>query len=141
MSGYEELVAQADQHQRRGDFKEASIAYGRALTLGGDRDSYCRQMRGACSRRVAEQRLQKAAEDPSSRQRFLDQAARWLAKAEAYLESSLEDAPPAQRGHIRLEQARNEETIAQFLRMYGADPHRRLSVAEHYRAEAAALLA
>jgi hypothetical protein len=137
---YDELIAGADEHHRRGEFKEASIAYGRALSVGGPRDSYCRQQRGISSRMVAEQRLGRAVEQPGSRQPYLDQAARWLSKAEAYLDSALEDAPPEQRGHIRLEQARTEETVAEFLLLCGGDPGRRLAAARTYREEGQALL-
>lgn len=137
---YDELIAGADEHYRRGEFKEASIGYGRALTMGGSRDSYCRQQRGTSSRAVAEQRLQRAVDQPGSRQPYLDQAARWLSKSEAYLDSALEDALPEQRGRIRLEQARTEETVAQFLLLCGGDPGRRLAAARTYREEAQALL-
>ncbi|MGQ0520856.1 MAG: hypothetical protein ACT4PX_06880 [Actinomycetota bacterium] len=138
---YEQLIAGADEHYLRSEFKEASIAYGRALTVGGPRDWYCRQQRGISSRMVAGQRLGKAVEQPASRQAYLDQAARWLAKAEAYLDSALEEAPPGQRGHIRLEQARTEETVAEFLLLCGGDPGRRLAAARAYRREGQALLA
>lgn len=137
---YDKLIVAGDEHYGRSEYKEASLEYGRALTIGGPRDSYCRQMRGISSRLVAEQRLGRAKDDPGSRQPFLDQAARWLAKSEAYLESALEEAPAEQRGHIRLEQARTEETVAEFLRLCGGDPGRRLAVARSYREEGQALL-
>ena len=140
MNGYEQLIAAADEHRREGRFKEASIEYGRALTVGGPRDSYCRHLRGVCSRLVAEQRLDKASGNPSDQRRYLDQAARWLAKSEAYLESSLEEATPEQRARIRLDQAHTEESVARFLRLCGGNPERRLSCAREYREEAAALL-
>lgn len=140
MPAYEDVISRADDHQGRGRFKEASIEYGRALVLGGDRDSYCRQMRGLSSRLVAEQRLDKAGDEPELRQRFIEQAARWLSKSEAYLDSALEEATEEQRGHIRLEQARLEESVARFLVMCGADPERRLSAARDYREEGRALL-
>lgn len=140
MLAYENVISKADDNYQQGRFKEASIEYGKALTVGGGRDSYCRQMRGLCSRLVAEQRLKRAEEEPALRQKFIEQAARWLSKAEAYLDSSLEDAAQEQRGRIRLEQARLEETVARFLVMCGADPERRLAAARDYREEGLALL-
>ena len=140
MSDYEDLIRTGDDEHRRGLFKEASISYGKALALGGPSDWYCRRMRGMCSRVVAEQRLQKAEEQPDSWQKFIEQAARWLSKSEAYLDSALEEAPEPERGHIRLEQSATEETMARFLVMCGGDPERRLSVARQYREEALALL-
>jgi hypothetical protein len=135
VSGYEDLIAaaEADYHENR--FKEAHINYGRALSAGGDCDYYCRRMRGVCSRLVGEQRLEKAAEQPEEFVLFLNQAAKWLAKSEANLDSALEHAPESERGAIRLEQARTEETIARFMRLSGGDPERRLSAARSHRAE------
>lgn len=141
MTSYDELVATADDLYRRGEWKEASIAYGRALTAGGPRDGYCRRRRGASARRVAEQRLDMAAADPEGGRPFLDQAARWLSKAEAYLDSALEEASTSQQVEIRMEQAHAEETVARFLRLCGGDPQRRLSVAQEYRRQAETLLA
>jgi hypothetical protein len=141
VNGYDDLVAAADDLYRRGEWKEASIAYGRALTVGGPRDGYCRRLRGASARRVAEQRLDKAGADPEGGKPFLDQAARWLSKAEAYLDSALEEASTAQQVEIRMEQAEAEETVARFLQLCGADPERRLSVAREHRRMAASLLA
>ena len=139
MGTYEELIAQADEERTAGQFKEASIDYGRALTLGGPRDQYCRHMRGACARRVGEQRLDKAEEHSAQRQSFLDQAARWLTKAEANLDSALEEAPDEVRAEILLEQATTEEALARFLVMCGADPERRLAEARRHREESSAL--
>lgn len=139
VSAYEDLLARADAARAAGDFKEASIDYGRALALGGPRDRYCRHMRGVCSRRVGAQRLRKAEEQPDKRTSFLDQAARWLTKSEANLESALEGADDAERAEIRLEQARTEETLARYLQMSGGDPARRLAVARRHREEAGVL--
>ncbi|MGI9023291.1 MAG: hypothetical protein ACR2HV_08700 [Acidimicrobiales bacterium] len=129
MSAYEDLIAAADSDFSRDQFKSAHITYGEALAEGGDRDGYCRQMRGICSRRVGEQRLQKAIDNPDQREAFLNQAAKWLAKSEANLESALEEAPEHERCPIREEQARTEETIARFVEMSGGDPERRLAAA------------
>ena len=141
MSTYDDLIAQADDERGEGLFKEASITYGRALALGGPRDRYCRHQRGACARRVGEQRLQKADDEPQLRKNFLDQAARWLTKAEANLDSALEGASEDEQAEVRLEQALNEEALARFLTMNSADPARRLSDAGRHRDEARALSA
>lgn len=140
VSSYEELIEAGDRERDEGLFKEASISYGKALAMGGRRDWYCRHMRGSCSRLVAEQRLQKAIDEPDAWKKFIEQAARWLSKAEAYLDSALEEAPERERGHIRLDQARTEETVARFLTMCGGDPRRRLSEARRHHEEALALL-
>ncbi len=132
MTRSEELIALADDDYCHSRFKDAHIKYGRAFD-GGARDNYCRRMRGMCSRRVAEERLRKAEEQPAQRQSFLQQAARWLAKAEANLDSALEDADDEEQALIRLEQARTEEAIAQFMEMSGSDPARRLALARSYR--------
>ncbi len=132
MTEPEQLIALADDDYCHSRFKEAHIKYGQALD-GGSRDNYCRQMRGMCSRRVAEERLRKAEAQPDRRQAFLQQAARWLAKAEANLESALEDAGDEERVAIRVEQARTEEAIARFMEMCGKDPGRRLALARSYR--------
>lgn len=137
----EDFLAVADDDYRQQRFKEAHIGYGRALSRGTPRQQYCRQMRGACSRRIAEQRLAKAIADAGSRRQFLVQAARWLAKAEANLDSALEGADEAQQGHIRLEQALNEELMAEFMTLSGGDPTRRLALAEEFRQEGAYLRA
>lgn len=137
----EDFLAAADNDYRERRYKEAHIGYGRALSRGTPREQYCRQMRGTCSRRVAEQRLAMAAADAGTRQQFLLQAARWLAKAEANLDSALEDADEAQQGHIRLEQALNEELMAEFVTLSGGDPSRRLALAETFRQEGAHLRA
>lgn len=134
MTGSEDLIAMADDDYCHSRFKEAHIKYGRAFD-GGARDNYCRQMRGMCSRRVAEDRLRKADEHPERRQAFLEQAARWLSKAEANLDAALEGADADGRATIRLEQARTEEAIARFMTMAGGDPGRRLAAARAYRAE------
>ena len=133
MTGSEDLIAMADDDYCHSRFKEAHIKYGRAF--GGARDSYCRQMRGMCSRRVAEERLRRAEEHPDRRQAFLEQAARWLSKAEANLDAALEDADADGRAAIRSEQARTEEAVARFMTMTGGDPGRRLAAARAYRAE------
>lgn len=141
MSTYDELIADADQDYAQGRHKEAHIKYGQAVSSGTSRNDYCRQMRGICSRHVAEQRMQLAEENPGMRQIYLDQAARWLAKSEANLNSAFDESPALQLGHIRLEQARTEETIARFMEMCGGNPGRRLSVASTYREEGLEMLA
>ncbi|MGH9263936.1 MAG: hypothetical protein ACRD1D_04530 [Acidimicrobiales bacterium] len=141
MSTYDELIAEADEDYAQGRYKEAHIRYGHAVSSGTSRNDYCRQMRGICSRHVAEQRMQLAEENPSMRQTYLDQAARWLAKSEANLNSAFDESAEFQLGHIRLEQARTEETIARFMEMCGGDPGRRLSVASTYREEGLEMLA
>jgi hypothetical protein len=139
-STYHELIDAADAAYRQGQFKEAHVTYGNAVATGGPRDDYCRHMRGICSRRVAEQRLQKAVEQPEERRPYLNQAARWLAKSEANLDSAFYESPGAQRGHIRLEQAQTEELMARFVEMAGGNPERRLEAARRYRAEGLELL-
>lgn len=134
MTGSHDLIALADDDYCHSRFKEAHIKYGQAFD-DGPRDNYCRQMRGMCSRRVAEERLLKAEEQPARRQAFLQQAARWLAKAEANLDSALEEAGPDGRAAIRQEQARTEDAIARFMEMSGKDPGRRLALARSYRVE------
>ena len=71
---------------------------------------------------------------------YLDQAARWLAKSEANLNSAFDESPESDLGNIRLEQARTEEAIARFMEMCGGNPERRLSVARTYREEGLELL-
>lgn len=137
---YQDLIAAADADYRQGRFKEAHIVYGNAVACGGGRDDYCRHMRGICSRRVAEQRLQKAVEQPDEQRPYLNQAARWLAKSEANLDSAFHESPGAQRGHIRLEQAQTEELMARFVEMSGGNPARRLEAAQRYREEGLELL-
>ena len=137
---YQDLIEAADEEYRQGRFKEAHIKYGQAVAAGGDRDDYCRHMRGICSRHVAAQRLQKAVEQPEERRPFLNQAARWLAKAEANLDSAFHESPEVHRGQIRLEQAQTEELMARFVEMSGGDPQRRLEAARRYRAEGLELL-
>jgi len=138
---YDELIAEADQHYTQGDFKNAHIKYGQAVSVGSDRNHYCRQMRGICARLVAEERMQLAEDRPDARQEFLDQAARWLAKSEANLNSAFDESPELQLGHIRLEQARTEDAIARFMEMSGGNPSRRLSAARSYREEGFEMLA
>ena len=138
---YDQLIAAADQHYAGGRYKEAHIAYGQAISVGSARNHYCRQMRGICSRHVAEERMQKAADRPEQRQDYLDQAARWLAKSEANLDSAFDESPDLQLGHIRLEQARTEEAIARFMEMSGGNPERRLSAARTFHEESVELLA
>ena len=111
------------------------------MSTGTDRNHYCRQMRGICSRLVAEQRLQRAIDEPESRQAFLNQAARWLAKSEANLNSAFDESPEPELGNIRLEQAKTEEAMARFMQMCGGNPQRRLSAAAIYRQEGLELLA
>lgn len=141
MTEYDALIEEADQEYAKGRFKEAHIKYGQAVSVGTHRNHYLRHMRGICSRLVAEQRMQEAAEDPDLRQTFLDQAANWLAKSEANLNSAFDESPEPELGHIRLDQARTEETIARFMEMSGGNPSRRLSAAEVYREEGLELLA
>ena len=140
MNEYDALIAEADADYAAGGFKQAHITYGRAVSIGHDRNAYCRHMRGICSRLVAGQRMQRAEEDPDLRQNYLDQAAKWLAKSEANLSSAYEESPESERGRIRLDQAETEEAIARFMKMAGGNPSRRLSAAETYREEAEALL-
>jgi len=137
---YQDLIGCADEHYRLGRFKEAHICYGNAVATGGDRDDYCRHMRGICSRRVAEQRLREAVDRPEERRPFLNQAARWLAKSEANLDSAFYESPVSQRGHIRLEQALTEELMARFIEMSNGNPARRLEAARRYRQEGLELL-
>jgi hypothetical protein len=141
VTSYDELIAQADEDYAHGDYKQAHITYGQAVAMGSARNDYCRQMRGICSRLVAEGRMQKAIDHPEKRQEYLDQAARWLAKSEANLNSAFDESPDLQLGHIRLEQAKTEETIARFMEMSGGNPSRRLSAARTYREEGFELLA
>lgn len=140
MSEAEDFVAVADHEFEEGLFKEAHIHYGKALSYGTTCENYCRQMRGMSSRRIAAQRLRKARQNPSMRGAYLVQAARWLAKAEANLESATEEADTLQRGHLRMEQALTEDLMAVFMTMSGGNPARRLAEAERFRQEAAELL-
>ena len=82
-----------------------------------------------------------ALDHPDKRQDYLDQAARWLAKSEANLDSAFDESPELQLGHIRLEQARTEEAIARFMEMSGGNPARRLSAARTFHEESLELLA
>ncbi len=141
VTSYDELIEQADRDYAAGRFKEAHITYGRAVSIGSDRNHYCRHMRGICSRLVAEQRMQRAVDEPDLRQSFLEQAARWLAKSEANLNSAFDESPESELGNIRLEQAKTEEAIARFMDMSGGNPQRRLSTARTYRQEGLELLA
>ena len=141
MTAYEALIAEADQDQAQGHWKEAHIKYGQAVSMGRSRNDYCRRMRGICSRRVAEERMELAETNPDRRQEYLDQGARWLAKSEANLNSAYDESPAAELGHIRIEQAKTEELIARFMEMSGGDPTRRLSTAKAYREEGDELLA
>ena len=141
MTSYDELIATADQDFAQGRCKEAHIKYGQAISVGSARNHYCRQMRGICSRHVAEERMQLAVDNPDMRQPYLDQAARWLAKSEANLDSAFDESPELQLGHIRLEQARTEEAIARFMEMSGGNPERRLSAARTFHEESIELLA
>ncbi|MGI8685377.1 MAG: hypothetical protein ACR2MO_09870 [Acidimicrobiales bacterium] len=136
MTEAEEFLVTADEKFRQGSFKDAHIDYGRALSRGTLREGYCRRMRGMCSRRVAELRLQKARDNPDKLDAFLIQSARWLAKAEANLESALEEANPEQQRVLREEQAVTEDLMAEFMRLSGGNPARRLSEAARYRREA-----
>lgn len=141
MPSYDDMIAEADQLYAQGRYKQAHIRYGEAVAAGRARNHYCRQMRGICSRVVAEERMQLADDHPEQRQEYLDQAARWLAKSEANLDSAFDESPELQLGHIRLEQARTEDAIARFMEMSGGNPARRLSVARAYRDEGFELLA
>lgn len=136
----DDIIEAAEREFEKGLFKEAHINFGKALSLGTSRENYCRQMRGMCSRRVAEQRLQKARDNPAARDAYILQSARWLAKAEANLESALEEADLRQQGELRMEQARTEDAMAEFMVMTGGNPARRLAEADRYRREAARLL-
>ena len=138
---YEELIVAADEHYAQGRYKDAHIAFGQAISAGSARNHYCRQMRGICSRFVAEERMRMALDHPDQRQDYLDQAARWLAKSEANLDSAFDESPELQLGHIRLEQARTEEAIALFMELSGGNPGRRLSAARTFREESLELLA
>gem|GEM_PF-2984433 len=141
MSGYREAIAAAEADYQNGLFKEAHIKYGTAMSASDECEYHCRRMRGICSRRVGERRLEKAVEHPEEWVVFLNQAAKWLAKSEANLASALEHAPDSERAEIRIEQARTEEAIARFIEMTGGDPRRRLSAARSLRHEASELLA
>jgi hypothetical protein len=136
VSTYEELIAAADHDYAQGRYKKAHVTYGQAVSEGSARNHYCRQMRGICSRLVAEERMQLAVVHPDQRQEFLNQAARWLAKAEANLDSAFDESPELQLGHIRLEQARTEDAIVRFMEMSGGNPARRISAARTFREEA-----
>ena len=141
MTPYEDLIASADDDFAHGRFKDAHIKYGKAVAIGDGRNHYCRQMRGICARRVAEERLARAVDEPGRRQDFLNQAARWLAKSEANLDSAYDESPEVELGQIRVEQAQTEESIARFMQMCGGNPARRLSKADSYRKEGLARLA
>ena len=141
MISYDELIEAADQEFAQGHFKQAHIKYGQAISLGSARNHHCRQMRGICSRHVAHERMQLAVDHPEMRQEYLDQAARWLAKSEANLNSAFDESPELELGHIRLEQARTEDAIARFMELSGGNPDRRLSTARIYREEGLELLA
>jgi glycosyltransferase A (GT-A) superfamily protein (DUF2064 family) len=141
MTPYDELIAEADQDYAEGRCKQAHIKYGEAVARGSSRNDYCRRMRGICSRSVADERMQLAVDHPEMRQEYLDQAARWLAKSEANLNSAFDESPGPELGHIRIEQAKTEEAMARFMEMSGGDPARRLSAARSYRDEASELLA
>lgn len=143
MNPYDDLIATAEAAYAVGRYKDAHITYGKAVAVGGARNHYCRQMRGVCSRLVAEERLTKAVQQPELRRAFLDQSARWLAKSEANLDSAFDESPDDVLGVIRLEQARTEELIARFMELCGGggDPERRRSNARAFRAEGAERLA
>lgn len=140
MTPYEERIAEADAERSEGRWKEAHVKYGEAVSMGRSRNDYCRRMRGICSRHVAEERMALAEANPDMRQAYLDQAARWLAKSEANLNSAFDESPESELGHIRIEQAKTEESMAKFMEMSGGDPSRRLSTARTYRDEGAELL-
>ena len=141
VTDHDDLIAEADGDYAAGRYKEAHITYGQALSVGNERNHYCRRMRGISSRLVAEQRMQRAIDEPDLRQSYLDQAARWLAKSEANLNSAFDESPEPELGNIRLEQAKTEEAIARFMEMCGGNPERRRSVAQTYRDEGLELLA
>ncbi len=141
MTPYEELIAEAENDQAEGRWKQAHIKYGQAVSIGRSRNDYCRHMRGICSRHVAEERMQLADDHPDRRQEYLQQAARWLAKSEANLNSAYDESPDSELGHIRMEQAKTEEAMARFMEMSGGNPSRRLSTAQAYREEGFELLA
>jgi hypothetical protein len=137
---YDDLIADADHDYAEGRYKDAHITYGKAVSIGRARNDYCRRMRGICSRLIAEQRLEKAAEEPDFRQDYLNQAARWLAKSEANLNSAFDESPDEELGNVRMEQAKTEEAIARFMEMCGGDPRRRRSAAQAFRDEGRARL-
>jgi len=141
VTSYDDMIAEADRYYAEGRYKQAHIRYGEAVSAGRARNHYCRQMRGICSRMVALERMQMADDHPQQRQEYLDQAARWLAKSEANLNSAFDESPELQLGHIRLEQARTEDAMAKFMEMSGGNPERRLSAARAYRDEGMELLA
>ena len=68
MTPYDELIAEADKNYAEGRCKQAHIKYGEAVSVGTSRNDYCRRMRGICSRRVAEERIQLALDHPEMRQ-------------------------------------------------------------------------
>lgn len=140
MTDSDDIIEAADRKFEKGLFKEAHINFGKALSLGTTRENHCRHMRGMCSRRVAEQRLQKARDNPGTRDAYILESARWLAKAEANLESALEEAGLRQQGELRMEQALTEDAMAEFMMMTGGNPARRRAEAERYRQEAARVL-
>lgn len=140
MTDADKFIDAADEEYRQGAFKDAHINYGRALARGSTREGYCRRMRGMCSRRVAEERLQLARDNPDRLDAYLIQSARWLAKAEANLESAFEEAGPDQQRALREEQAITEDLMAEFMRLSGGDPTRRQSEAARYRRQANELL-
>lgn len=140
MTPYEELIAEADKDRDEGRWKQAHIKYGEAVSLESSRNDYCRRMRGICSRHVAEERMAMAEDNPDRRQEYLDQAARWLAKSEANLNSAYDESPDTELGHIRIEQAKTEDAMARFMEMSGGDPSRRVSTARAYREEGLELL-
>ena len=141
MTPYDALIAEADTDFAEGRCKQAHIKYGQAVSVGSERNDYCRRMRGIASRQVAAERMRLALDNPERRQEYLDQAARWLAKSEANLNSAFDESAESERGHIRIEQAKTEEAMARFMEMSGGDPSRRLAAARNYREEGAELLA
>ena len=138
---YDALIAEADADYAQGHFKVAHIKYGQAVAMGTRLNDYCRRMRGICSRLVADERMNRAVDEPDLRQPVLDQAANWLAKSEANLSAAFDDSRETELGQIRLEQAKTEESIARFMEMCGGDPSRRLSEAARFRTEAGELVA
>lgn len=143
MTDKNKKVAEADLLMQLGKYKEAHILYGTALyeRLPTDEDRYCRLRRGVCSRLVALERLEKVGAEGFIRRRYLTEAARWLAKSEANLDSALESATGEDRGKILLEQAATELAIVRFMEMWGGgNTDRRLANAERLSGEAAEIL-
>lgn len=137
-----DLIKEADRHWQHGHYKDAHIKYGRAVAedLPDGLGSYCRHMRGVCSRLIAQQRMQLADQEPGLRKWYLDEAARWLAKSEANLDSAAETAGKVELAKILWEHADTELAIIKFMQMCGShDTSRRLENENRFRTQALAL--